>query len=272
MARLLAQESLQASVVLDNGRNWRAKLGFVVLAMEQTVEADAFRMAPEGVGIHFSRMAMSNDVSFEALAGMAPDIADAASLLLPEDRLDVACYTCNSGTMVIGETEVVNTLAGSGSHPGAATTVMTGVVRALNAVGARRIGVAAPYHDEVNTVVQRFLTGHGFEIAAYRGMNLTRNSDIDRVSPASIADFARSADSADVDAIFICCGALRALDVVQSLEDELGKPVIVSNQAMMWDCLRLAGIEDSMPGYGRLFDLGVAEHAKAASKPLLSRF
>lgn len=259
-------------VTLDHGRNWRAKLGFVVLAMEQTVEADAFRLAPEGVGVHFSRMPMSNDVSFASLAAMAPDIADAASLLLPEDRLDVACYTCNSGTMVIGEAEVVDTLMASGSRPVAATTVMTGVVRALNAAGARRIGVAAPYSDEVNAVVQRFLVGHGFEIADYRAMNLTRNSDIDRVSPASIADFARAADDEGTDAIFICCGALRALDIVGDIEDELGKPVIVSNQAMMWDCLRLAGINDVLPGHGRLFHLDGAAHAQAASKPLLRRF
>jgi maleate isomerase len=173
--------------------------------------------------------------------------------------------------MVIGEAEVVDALIASSSRPVAATTVMTGVVRALNAVGARRIGVAAPYHDEVNTVVQRFLIGHGFEIADYRGMNLTRNSDIDRVSPASIADFARAADDEDTDAVFICCGALRALDIVGDLENELGKPVIVSNQAMMWDCLRLAGVNDATPGYGRLFELDAAAHAAAASKPLLRR-
>ncbi len=259
------------AVAFDQGRNSRAKLGFVVLAMEQTVEADVFRLAPEGVGIHFSRMPMSNSVSFEALAGMAPQIADSAALLLPEDRLDVACYTCNSGTMVIGESEVVDTLAASGCRPRASTTVMTGVVRALDAVGARTISVAAPYHDEVNSVVRRFLAGHGFAIADYRSMDLTRNSDIDRVTPASIAEFARAADKPDSDAVFICCGALRALDVVQEIEDELGKPVIVSNQAMMWDCLRLAGIDDPMPGHGRLFELGVARHAQAACKPLLHR-
>ena len=47
----------------DRGRHWRAKLGFVVLAMEQTVEDDAFKQTPEGVGVHFSRIAMSNDAT-----------------------------------------------------------------------------------------------------------------------------------------------------------------------------------------------------------------
>ena len=48
------------------------------------------------------------------------------------------------------------------------------------------------------------------------------------------------------------CGALRTLDVVDALERRLGKPVVCSNQAMVWDCLRLAGVEDRIPGYGAL--------------------
>ena len=36
-------------------------------------------------------------------------------------------------------------------------------------------------------------------------------------------------------------------------EDAIGKPVIASNQAMLWDCLRLAGINDKIPKLGRLF-------------------
>ena len=37
----------------DQGRHWRAKIGLVVLAMEQTVEDDAFTLTPPGVGLHF---------------------------------------------------------------------------------------------------------------------------------------------------------------------------------------------------------------------------
>jgi maleate isomerase len=44
----------------DKGRHWWAKLGFVILAMEQTVEEDVYRLAPPGVGVHFSRIQMAN--------------------------------------------------------------------------------------------------------------------------------------------------------------------------------------------------------------------
>jgi len=56
----------------------------------------------------------------------------------------------------------------------------------------------------------------------------------------------------DVDSIFTSCGALRSLYIVDRLEQKLGKPVICSNQAMIWDALRLAGINDRIDDYGRL--------------------
>jgi maleate isomerase len=42
------------------------------------------------------------------------------------------------------------------------------------------------------------------------------------------------------------------VDVIQAIEDAVGKPAICSNQAMLWHCLRLAGIDDRISGYGRL--------------------
>jgi maleate isomerase len=40
--------------------------------------------------------------------------------------------------------------------------------------------------------------------------------------------------------------------VIAEIEAKAGKPAICSNQAMIWDCLRLAGIDDRFEGYGRL--------------------
>jgi len=256
--------SRPVEVRYDRGRHDRAKLGFVVLAMEQTVEDDVFHLTPEGVGVHFARIPMSNNATVATLGAMAPDITRAASLLLPEDRLDVLCYTCNSGTMVIGEAGVRQALrrAKPEAKP---TTVMTGVIRALRALGARKIVVATPYLDEVNDYVLRFLRERGFEVLEIQGLNIRENTAIDRVEPEFMREYARALDRPDADALFVCCGALRTLDIVGTLEADVGKPAVVSNQAQMWDCLRLAGIEDKLPGHGRLFDLGCAAHARAVA-------
>ena len=74
-----------------------------------------------------------------------------------------------------------------------------------------------------------------------------------RVAPEFIRDFAIGLDRPDAEAIFVSCGALRTGEVIDEIEAATGKPCIASNQAMLWHCLRLAGIDDRLEGLGRLF-------------------
>jgi maleate isomerase len=73
-----------------------------------------------------------------------------------------------------------------------------------------------------------------------------------KVMPDFIKEFALSIDRPDAEAIFISCGALMSIDVVDKIEEMVRKPIIVSNQAMIWETLRLAGIKDVIDGYGSL--------------------
>ena len=163
----------------------------------------------------------------------------------------MVCYACTSGSLVIGEQRVFAEL-NRGAPKAKATSLITGVIRALKQVQARRIVVATPYLDEVNQREVDYLEQAGFEVISLCGLNLERDSDMVRVVPDYITEFALAQDHPDADAIFISCGALRTLDVIGEIESRAGKPAICSNQAMIWDCLRLANIEDRFEGYGRL--------------------
>ncbi|MEN9063131.1 maleate cis-trans isomerase family protein [Ponticoccus litoralis] len=130
--------------------------------------------------------------------------------------------------------------------------MISGVLRGLEALGVRRVAVATPYLDEINAREADYMEDAGFEISAIRGLNLDKDADMVRVSPRAIGRLAAAVDRPDAEAVFVSCGALRTLDIVEELEKELGKPVICSNQAMMWDVLRLAGLDDRIEGYGTL--------------------
>ena len=235
----------------DSGSHPRAKIGYVLLATEQTVQDDVIRLRPPGVGVHFTRAAIPDSITSESLAAQADLLADCAATLLPDGSLDVVCYACTSGSLVIGEERVFAEL--NRGAPGAtATSLITGVIRALRRLEARRIVVATPYLDEVNRREVDYLQRAGFEVISLCGLNLEKDSDMVRVAPDYIVEFALAQDRADADAIFVSCGALRTLEVVAEIEARAGKPVVCSNQAMIWDCLRLAGIDDRFEGYGRL--------------------
>lgn len=237
--------------MFDDGVHNRAKIGFVLLATEQTIEDDMMRLCPEGVGMHFTRAANPDSITVESLSAQADDLARAASTLLPDGSLDVICYACTSGSLVIGEDRVFAEL--SKGAPGARpTSLISGVIGALRAMKLKRIAIATPYLDEINQREVTYLEKAGFTVTNIKGLNLEKDSDMIRVRPDFLLDYAASVDRPDADAVFVSCGALRTLDVIGNLEKRLGKPAICSNQAMFWDTLRRAGIRDQFTGYGSL--------------------
>ena len=98
-----------------------------------------------------------------------------------------------------------------------------------------------------------YFVQNGFEILNFQGMNLDYDKDMIRVTPEYLVEFAKAVDHPESNGFLMSCGALRTMDVINQIEDAIGKPVIASNQAMLWDCLRLAGINDKIPKLGRLF-------------------
>jgi len=237
--------------VFDQGRHPRAKLGFVLLATEQTVQDDVARICPPGVGVHISRVPIPDEITNATLTAIAPKLTEASALLLPDGTLDVVSYACTSGSLVLGQDRVEDLLR-AGNPKAKPSSIIAAVIRALHAVGARRIVVATPYLDEINTAERDYLAARGFDVLDIQGLNLTRDSDMVRVAPAFLADMAAEIDRQEAEAIFVSCGALRSLDIVEEVEARTGKPVVTSNQALAWDALRLAGIDDRIGGFGRL--------------------
>ena len=243
--------SRKHDIIFDQGRHPKGKIGFVLLATEQTIVDDMVRIIPDGVGVHFARVNNPDCITNETLLEIAPDLTRAAKTLLPDGSLDVITYACTSGSLVIGE-QRVHELLNQGAPNAKASCIIAAVVRALHAVKAKNIVVATPYLDEVNTAELEYLQAAGFNMLEFEGLNLEKDSDMVRVTPGCIKDLAISLDRPDADAIFISCGALRAIDVIDEIETHCQKPVITSNQAMAWDALRLAGISEPVSGYGGL--------------------
>ena len=59
-------------------------------------------------------------------------------------------------------------------------------------------------------------------------------------------------DLKDADALFVSCTALPVLPIIDKLEKKLNKPVLSSNQTLIWDSIRSVGYKPSIEGYGKL--------------------
>ena len=245
-------QSKPRDVEFDAGRHHRAKLGFILMSTDLAAEADFFDMAPRDVAVHITRLKTDDYTTNETLAKHIEYMADAASRIQPDVKPDVISYSCTSGSIVIGEEPILAEIS-KGAPWAIPMTLVTGVVDALRELDVKRLVVGTPYLDEINTSEAQFLHDKGFEVLDIQGLNLETGIEFGTVTPDYWRRFALEIDRPDADAIFLSCGGIRALEVVDEIEQAAGKPVITSNQAQMWSCLRRAGITDAIDGFGRIF-------------------
>ena len=237
---------------LGEVRHHRARLGFILMSTDLAAEADYFDMAPEGVAVHITRLRTEDFTTNETLARHLDTMADAAARLQPDTKPDVISYSCTSGSIVNGEERVFEEIR-KGAPWAQPMCLVTGVVDALREIGAQKIVVGTPYIDEINTLEAAFLADKGFTLLDVQGLNLKTGLEFGQVTPDYWVRFAQAIDQPDADAIFLSCSGIRALEVVEEIEHVTGKPVITSNQANFWSCMRRAGIPDALQGFGQLF-------------------
>ena len=234
----------------------RARIGLVVLATDYTIEHE-MRMLVNlpGVDIYHARIANSPNISPDSLRAMEPLITATAELILPGDTLDVLAYACTSASIVLGTSTVAKNL--NAAKPEAKTTNPAfAAFEAFAAFGAKRIAVLTPYSKNVNAIVQKSLEDVGFDVPVFGSFNEPHDPTVAAIDSQSLkTGIARITEGQDVDAIFISCTSVRIVADVAAIETELDIPVISSNHALAWHCLRLAGIDDKQPELGRLFSL-----------------
>jgi len=238
----------------DKGPAATAAIGLVTLANDVVIEQElrSFVAGVGGVSVFASRIPLALSLTPQGLRDMEGHIPEAVGLIVPNDRLDVMAFGCTSGSMAIGPERVA--AAVHRSRPGIAVTdPVSAALKGLKALGARRIALLTPYPDVVNRVVADYVEGHGFEIAERASFKQPNDPAIARVPPEAIYRAGVELGRRNVEALFVSCTALRCSSVIERIEQAIGKPVVTSNQALAWDCLRLAGYDAAIDGYGRLF-------------------
>ncbi|MGI9303955.1 MAG: maleate cis-trans isomerase family protein [Gammaproteobacteria bacterium] len=241
---------------LGEGPAPRASIGLIALASDMISEPElqAFLPTDNGVALYTNRIPMSKVANVETLKAMEAGLSQTVTLLMPDNQLDVIIYGCTSGTMAIGADEVAGRIREA--RPGIAVTdPISAGLRGLRKFGCSRIAVLTPYIDEINTVVEDYISARGFDITAKGSFKQQGDPQMCRISPRTIYDAGMQLGRNDVDGLFISCTALRVSPIIGALEQALGKPVVSSNQALAWDALRLAGYEDPVEGFGRLLTI-----------------
>jgi maleate isomerase len=217
-----------------------SRVGLIIPSSNRMVEQEMVPAFPHGVTAHVTRLRMTgaNRLAFEELL---PRIEEATRALV-DARCDVVAFHCTANSMEggkVGEQQILSTMARAGAER--ATTTITAIQNAFDAFGAKRIVLITPYSAETTEHEAAFLNGCGYEVLHAQGFAL-KGSDAYCATPSEFwRDRTIEVERADADAYLISCANISVFDVLPELEARLGRPIITSNMAVIWDTVRLTG-------------------------------
>jgi maleate isomerase len=190
-----------------------------------------------------------------ALRALTADrVLDEAADSLRGDSLGGVAYASTTSAYAIGfaaESQLVSRVAGRLDLPVVATCAAA--VLALEALDVERVAlVGAPWFDpEWNELGAEYFRSRGFDVVFSQSAALPR--DPDRIAPAAVCEWITEHVADDADGVFIGGNGFRVVEAIEPLEEAIGRPVVASNQALLWDLLSRLGERSEINGYGRLF-------------------
>jgi maleate cis-trans isomerase len=228
------------------------KIGILLPSSNMVIEPEFYRTVPSGVTVHSTRLFLT-EVKYDAWMTMNQEI-EKASGYLSTAEVNVILFACTGASFAKPgyDREIVDRIRKTTGLK--ATTTSTSVLEALREFNAKKISLATPYPKEVNGIAKTFLESHGIEVITEKGLGIVSSAEIGKLSPAAAYQLAMEVDRPEAEAILLSCTNLRTFDVLEELEQSIGKPVISSNQASLWNSLKILGTGLPIRGYGALLE------------------
>jgi maleate isomerase len=242
-------QSLDSAASKRANYGTRARLGMMLPSENTIAEPQISAMLPPGISLHTTRLQLNG--STRNLVSMIDRLEEATALLADAQVTRIA-FHCTGVSM--WSPDIVEEISRRVATVTDIPLVITSeaVVDALRVLEARKIVLLTPYVQDTNDREVRFLSHRGITVLRERGLGISSGLEMAAVEPQQWYREAIAMRDPAADAYFISCTTVRSTDVIEELERELGRPVVTSNQAMVWSALRSCKINDAMSGYGRL--------------------
>ncbi len=234
------------------------RIGVLVPPGNPTVQAELGRMAPPGVSFHYARLEAPGVASVPgATEGMVERARlfvaglDGPARALAEGRPDVAVLAHTASSYTTGfanEPQLIARLSSAAGCP--AITAARAIVDALARLGIRRLALGTPYSEAVSAQGLAYWKESGLTVVRHRRLEGVVN--VYEETEARAAELVRDADAPEAEAVLLSGTGLPTAGMIDALERELGKPVVTSNQAMLWSALEAVGLREPVAGFGAL--------------------
>ena len=228
---------LDALALEDSTGFARARVGLIIPSSNRLTEPHFRAYMPGDIGIHITRLQMTGRHN-KSLDVLAKEVELAASALA-DARCDVIVFHCTGNSMEHGPAgEKVLLDAVRSQSDAVALTTAQAVVDALKAVAIKKLVLISPYEQETNDHEIDYLAQQGFETLHDVALKVPMSQGYLSVPPSRWLEVVKENLRDDADGYFLSCTNTTQIDVVERLEQMLGKPVVNSNQATIWACLK----------------------------------
>jgi maleate cis-trans isomerase len=246
---------------------WRGRIGLLVPSINTTMETEFWKLAPEGVSVHCARIRGGREGTPEELRNMERTSLDAAEEVAMVEPGAVV-YGCTSGSFFEGpewNDKITRQISDIAKAP--AVTTAGAMAESLLAAGVKRVAVVTPYVELTNERLKQFLRTFGIETTQLGTFDMLDMFDHAKIEPSEVYAKVKQTNSDKAEAVFVACTQVRALEVVDLLERDLGKPVYSAVQASAWRAFSLLGVDPGIRDHGSLLRSlsdGPAKAGKAA--------
>ncbi len=229
----------------------QARIGLIIPSANRLTEPQFNRYLPDDVDIHVTRLRMTGKWAkpLDQLQGAIEE----ASRALSDTRPDVIVFHCTANSMeggLDGERRITEWISQASGC--AAVTTSGAITEALRELAIGKLVLISPYVEATNQSEMRYMSEAGFEVVHELGLGLPGSDDYIAVTPEEWLDITCENSRPEAEGYFLSCTNTRMIETIEAVESRLARPVVSSNQAALWACLRRMGRPTSIPGLGRL--------------------
>ena len=229
------------------------RIGLIALASDFMIEKDFLNVIKnKDIDFFVNRIECYNPLTRENLIRMSEKVTEVTNDILPDQKIDCVVYACTSGTIAAGY-ESIERKVKLAKPEAKLTTPSTAAIKALKKLNIKKIYVFTPYSKKLNDEVVGYFKSEGFEITSNSYFDIEADYDIGKVDQNYLYDVLSKIDLNGAEALFVSCTALPVLPIIDKLEKKLNTVVLSSNQALIWDTLVKINKNNSVEGFGKLF-------------------
>lgn len=234
----------------------QVRVGLIIPSVNRMTELQFNHYMPREIGVHVARGRTAGHV-LGTQEQLEAEVERAAATLA-DCEADLIVFHCTGTAMSdgpAGEARILQIIQKTtGLNPAATSDI---VLEALRAVGLHSVILLSPYKN--NDKIIPYLQATGINVVHDVALGFSTAPEYEQVTPEQWTQLAIDNDRPEADGIFLSCTNTRQIEAINAIEQALGKPVINSNQAVLWGCMnRLRGALDQplqRPDLGQLMQI-----------------